>query len=72
MSQTHPSDKERWHDKKQPCPYCGDMTSPFSKHLQTAMLNDHLYGEVERQQKDLKFVKDARKEYDTVARKYGG
>lgn len=71
QNRSHPQGESRWHDKRDPCPYCGDETSPHSKHLHTSMLNNHLYGEVERQRKDIKTVVDARKEYADVTRKYG-
>lgn len=61
MSHSHPSDKDRFHDKRVPCPYCGDEASPFNKSLQMAMLNNHLYGQVERQRSEVDFVKKTRR-----------
>lgn len=62
MSRKHPSSQPRWHDKGQPCPHCGDQTSPLNKHLYTEMLNRHLYGSVDRQRQEVDFVKRARRE----------
>ncbi len=60
-SPDHPEGEDRWHDAKIPCPKCGDAPV-FNKALQTAMLNNHLYGQAETQRKEVSFVKKAYRE----------
>lgn len=50
-------------DKKEPaCPRCEAPRRGQNRYLQTAKLNNHLYAQVGRQQKEAAFMKKARTE----------
>lgn len=44
------------------CPDCGEERAQTNKWLVTAKLNNHLYGQVARQEKEVKSTRAARQE----------
>lgn len=65
MNPEHPEGEERWFPAKEECPYCGYRPTP-NEALVTAKLNNHLFGQVERQHKETQFVKKAKAEKPPV------
>lgn len=60
-SPQHPEGEDRWHDASEPCPSCGDAPV-FNKALASARLNNHLYAQVDKQRREVDFLKQARSE----------